>query len=186
VPVVAIPAAAHRVMPWRNGLGVTREIAVRPGATRFAWRASIARVERPCPFSSFPGYDRTIMVIDGPGMVLEVDGQTHRLDRRFVPLAFAGEAAVACTPIDGATDDYNVMTDRASLGCRVAIHRPAEEGDIPGRAGTLLVTCLAGTASVAGHLLGPWDSVLADDADRALPVTDAKGAILAVVTIGPR
>ena len=45
--------------PWRNGLGVTREIALcPPGADTddFLWRASVADVVGPAPFSQFPGH----------------------------------------------------------------------------------------------------------------------------------
>lgn len=45
--------------PWKNGGGVTREIAAQPpGASLdgFAWRVSVADVAQPGPFSRFPGY----------------------------------------------------------------------------------------------------------------------------------
>ena len=39
--------------PWRNGGGVTREVAVDgPGAQDFEWRISIADVNEPGPFSA--------------------------------------------------------------------------------------------------------------------------------------
>src|SRR6476619_3067787 len=63
----------YRSMPWKNGAGRTTEIAVHPpGAAldAFAWRVSIADVERDGPFSRFPGIDRTIVLLGGSGMRL--------------------------------------------------------------------------------------------------------------------
>ena len=86
----------HRVMPWKNGFGTTTEIAIDPPTAdvggRFRWRLSIADVERSGPFSAFPGYERTIMVIAGNGMDLAIgDRPAQRLDRLFEPFAFSGE-----------------------------------------------------------------------------------------------
>jgi len=51
-----IPADAMRRMPWKNGGGVTTEIAIAPeGATldNFDWRVSTAQVDAAGPFSRF-------------------------------------------------------------------------------------------------------------------------------------
>jgi hypothetical protein len=169
--VVIIRAADHRVMPWRNGQGTTREIAVHPaGATeRFGWRASIATIERAGPFSAFAGYDRVIMVVDGPGMVLSVDGTEHRLDRRYVPFAFPGEATTTCAPIVGALHDFNVMTDRARYHATVTPLVVGEDGQSSNPAGeTVLALCLEGCVQVeaAQHgppiALGRWDALITE------------------------
>ena len=48
--------------PWRNGGGVTRELASSPeGVDDFDWRVSIAEVTASGDFSRFPGVDRTIV-----------------------------------------------------------------------------------------------------------------------------
>ena len=47
----------YRSMPWKNGAGRTTEIAVHPAGAAldaFAWRVSIADIERDGPFSRFP------------------------------------------------------------------------------------------------------------------------------------
>src|SRR5215510_11278140 len=108
-------------MPWKNGLGVTREIAIDPpGASMndagFRWRLSIAMVAQSGPFSQFTGIDRTIMVIEGKGMKLSVAGRSpHRLDRCFVPFEFSGDAATVCELIDGPIQDFNLMVNRRAL-----------------------------------------------------------------------
>ena len=72
----------HLQMPWKNGGGLTREVASSPpgsALTDFDWRISFAEVAAGGPFSTFPGVDRVIILIDGPAMALTVDGVRHEL-----------------------------------------------------------------------------------------------------------
>jgi environmental stress-induced protein Ves len=66
------PAVARRV-PWKNGLGATIEIATDAAAPggEWTWRLSIADVPSPAQFSAFPGVDRFIACLAGPGLHLE-------------------------------------------------------------------------------------------------------------------
>ena len=51
----------YGAMPWKNGLGVTAQIAIHPpGATLadFTWRISSAEVRGSNPFSNFAGTPR--------------------------------------------------------------------------------------------------------------------------------
>lgn len=67
-------ANAYARMPWKNGGGETREIAIFPPAANLDtldWRISMAVVAQDGPFSSFPGIDRTLCVIEGAGMELD-------------------------------------------------------------------------------------------------------------------
>lgn len=116
-------------MPWKNGLGFTREIAIDPPEASmsdagFRWRLSIATVDQSGPFSSFPGIDRTIMVIDGKGMELTVAGRApQRLDRCFLPFSFPGDAATECKLIDGPIQDFNLMVNRKNLTAQTTVCR---------------------------------------------------------------
>jgi len=65
-----IRAADYRAMAWKNGQGMTREIAREPGDGDFLWRLSIAEVAASGDFSLFPGYDRTITLIEGAGHMM--------------------------------------------------------------------------------------------------------------------
>lgn len=116
--------AKYRAVPWRNGGGITSEIAVEPeGATvdtRFLWRLSLARIDRSGPFSAFEGYDRTIALVTGAGMKLDFGTRgSARVDKLMQPLAFSGEWAPGCELLGGPTEDFNVMTDRARIRHRV-------------------------------------------------------------------
>ena len=73
----------HRQMPWKNGGGLTREVASSPpgsALTDFDWRISFAEVAAGGPFSTFPGVDLVIILVDGPAMALTVDGVRHELN----------------------------------------------------------------------------------------------------------
>lgn len=154
------PADCRRV-PWRNGLGLTTEIAVEPlDSERFLWRVSVADVTAPGPFSVFPGCDRLIAVVEGEGMRLIVDGVPVERRRMEPAFAFPGEAAVTCAPLGGPIRDVNLMLDRATAGGSLTMlvggASRAVDGDavlVHGLAGTLTVTPEGGEAVAvpAGH-----------------------------------
>jgi environmental stress-induced protein Ves len=74
-----LPAGLYTEMPWKNGLGVTREVARYPESGEYEWRISLATIRQPGPFSTFPGYLRNISVLEGGGMYLTIDGQRSAL-----------------------------------------------------------------------------------------------------------
>lgn len=151
----------YRSMPWKNGGGVTREVAsgaVRdPDGTRepadgFDWRVSIADVDAGGPFSPFPGIDRVITLVEGEGMVLTVDG-TPQLVEPLSPFAFSGDATTDCLLKAGAVRDMNVMTRRGRATARVRIAtvaaaRDAEIACVEGE--TLLVMAATDGITVGG------------------------------------
>lgn len=115
-----IALAALPAQPWKNGAGLTREIASRPApGGGFDWRLSLASVDRDGPFSAYPGIDRVIVLVRGDGLALRPDGSAegaihHRLDTIGAPFAFAGECAWQARLLGGATEDFNVMTRRGA------------------------------------------------------------------------
>ena len=112
----------HRQMPWKNGLGITREVISRPasdGLGGFDWRISLATVGASGPFSVFAGIDRTIAVLQGDGMQLTVDGrQEPPLLVGSPAFAFSGDVEVQADCLGGETLDLNVMSRRG-----VVVHR---------------------------------------------------------------
>lgn len=123
--------------PWKNGGGLTREIAAwPPGAAmdEFDWRVSVADIAADGPFSAFPGIDRHIALLHGAGVVLRAanGGWRHQLAQRGEPFSFAGEESVLATLTDGPTRDFNVMTRRDRCRARIDALRHAftvEPGD---------------------------------------------------------
>ncbi len=120
-----LPASSYRRVPWKNGGGFTFEVARDTEHDEPDWRLSIATIERDGPFSHFPGYDRTIVVLDGGGIELDVDGKTAVL-HPFDPFAFSGDASAASRLLGSATHDLNVMTKRARCSHLVEIVRLME------------------------------------------------------------
>lgn len=109
--------ADYRQMPWKNGLGVTSEIAREPAddSRPFVWRLSVADIKEDGPFSLFAGYQRVISTLTGAGMVLTVDGEKSGPLLKYQPFAFSGEAAVTSELIDGPIRDFNLIY-RPDLG----------------------------------------------------------------------
>lgn len=106
--------AELRAEPWRNGGGVTRELASHPKAASaqdgaWDWRVSIADVSKAGAFSAFPGMDRVLTVIDGELLLLTVDGAEHPLEK-YRPFRFPGDADSASALPTGDIRDLNVIT----------------------------------------------------------------------------
>ena len=106
-----LKAADHRRMPWKNGAGETIEIAVHPegaGLDVFDWRVSMASVAVDGPFSVFPGIDRTLAILDGAAMVLDIEGLgRQRLTPQTAPLAFPADAPTSARLEDGPIADLS-------------------------------------------------------------------------------
>lgn len=107
------------VTPWRNGGGVTRELAMWPDAGDWAWRMSVADVDKSGPFSKFDGIERWFAVLEGAGVQLDVAGVPHRVTAADAPLFFDGAATTGCELIDGKTRDFNLMVRRGTESSRM-------------------------------------------------------------------
>jgi len=165
-------AEDHKRMPWKNGGGETVEIAVFPdgaGLDDFDWRVSMARVEGDGPFSSFPGIDRTLAVLDGAGMVLDIAGRDPvRLVSQTPPYPFPADLPTSATLIDGTVIDFNVMTRRGEVAHEVNRHGEA----VTSPSGTRrLVLCREGSLDITlpgeQATLGRRDAAILDPTDAA-------------------
>ena len=122
MPFTVVGPETFRTMPWKDGGGVTTELAIDPpGASvagPFRWRLSMARVERSGPFSRFPGMDRSLAVLAG-AMEVEVGGARHCLVPGGEVLRFSGDAASSGTQLEGPVLDFNLISDRARIRHRL-------------------------------------------------------------------
>lgn len=141
-----LPAAARRSTPWKNGGGVTQEIAAWPpgaGLDAFDWRISTARVESDGPFSWFDGVDRVLTILEGALELRLGNGAPTILTDLSEPFAFPGDAPCSGAPLGGAVVDLNVMVRRGSLRARVS--RLLEPAPILAAGDVLIVLTLAPT-----------------------------------------
>jgi hypothetical protein len=118
--------------PWKNGAGSTTEIAAFPpgaGFDDFDWRVSLATISQDGPFSTFPGIDRTLALVDGDGVLLEFGDERVVLSPSEPLIEFAGEEEVHATVTGANTTDFNVMTRRGRCRHRLEARmvRGAEE-----------------------------------------------------------
>lgn len=109
-----LAADEARLVPWRNGRGVTRERLVWPPGSAdgaFDWRLSIAAVDEPGAFSAFPGIERILTVLRGDALVLTHGAAAPRARlRRLEPYRFPGDWPTAAELPAGPIEDFNVMT----------------------------------------------------------------------------
>ncbi|PTR23368.1 hypothetical protein C8J98_11421 [Luteibacter sp. OK325] len=180
-----VPFAELKAVPWKNGLGITREIAVEPsGATMddFIWRVSIADVDTASPFSRFPGIDRTIVLLEGDGFTMRLDGEReHALTTPCLPFAFAGETAVEIALAGGATRDFNLMVRRGAGRGVIEVMRGPLTLTLDSDAA--LVYLAQGEAHIDGKASRP---VHAGDSVRGVgEITLAAGATALLVRVRP-
>ncbi|RST04934.1 HutD family protein [Streptomyces sp. WAC07149] len=180
-------AADRTAAPWKNGGGVTREIAARPegaGTADFAWRVSLAEVEADGPFSSFPGVDRILTLAEGAGMDLTVGGARRLVDERYAPQHFPGDRPTDCRLLGGPVVNFNVMYHRDRVRARTAVVR----GELALTAlpdETLVVVALEGPAALhrpgfpdARTEFGPYDAVLLREFPACVIRTEGRVAVV--------
>ncbi|MFL9865903.1 HutD family protein [Paraburkholderia fungorum] len=179
--------------PWKNGGGVTREVAAFPvsaGLDAFTWRVSIADVAQAGPFSRFAGIDRTLALLSGAGMLLdETDAgvqavKTHALIQPLDIARFAGEAQIDARLVDGATRDFNLMVRRGAAVGETEVWRGATHCTLS--ADVVLLFCASGSVSVTlgdetgAHVLEADDTLRIDTPNALSCTVKGTGALLAI------
>jgi environmental stress-induced protein Ves len=95
---------------WKNGGGVTREIAVASEYGKTIWRLSMADVAADAPFSDFTGLTRILTVIRGNGMdLISAQGKLSADLNR--PVRFDGALKINSVLKDGPVQDLNLRFD---------------------------------------------------------------------------
>ena len=166
-----IRADQYRRMPWKNGGGETVEVAVSPEGARLAdfdWRVSMARVASDGPFSAFPGIDRTLTILEGRGLRLQVGPAVPvELEGGSPPLSFPADVATEAWLLGGPVLDLNVMTRRGLLRHEVERLAVVDRADVAIASRTALVLCQSGSIHVdtgQGRVaLGSLDSLRVDE-----------------------
>jgi environmental stress-induced protein Ves len=164
--------------PWKNGGGSTTQLAVEGDGERWLWRVSVADVEGSGPFSDFAGYERTIMLVEGEGMALDIDGKSITLDLPFEPFVFDGGARTTCTLTGGRVRDLNLMVDRARARGTIDVIDPNIVPGVRIEAAWALVYALRGGTRIT---MDGLDVPLAPG--ELLRLDEAAGAELGLVSL---
>lgn len=164
-------------MPWKNGGGVTHEIAREQREGSILWRLSIAEVASDGPFSLFPGLTRLLTVIEGKGMQLEASSRVIEA-MPLRPVRFSGDEPIFGRLADGPVRDLNLIFDGARIDGAVESldARDGERslGQIHGA-----VLSIAGPVTVDGRALPPGAVALGKVDNVCL----SESAIVVAVTI---
>ena len=183
--------ATSRPVPWKNGLGSTLELAsdaAAPGDD-WTWRLSIADVLVAAPFSEFPGVDRLLACLEGPGLRVERGGTFHAVPREGEALAFAGEEPVRGEPLGPGVRDVNLIFRRDRWRGRMTLAR-GRSLDVDGS--LVLVHTPAFSPALRLHLetdggaveLAPGSTLLASGR-VSLAASPAGAAVVCVLTTAP-
>ncbi|UWQ53939.1 HutD/Ves family protein [Leisingera caerulea] len=170
-----ISALTAQAVPWKNGGGVTRELAVHKEGGRMVWRLSLAEIAQSGPFSAFPGLARIHCVVEGAGHTLSNDS-TQLEARPLEPLCFDGGTNLDCRLRDGPCRAFNVIYDPTQV---TAEPKVLAEGPVPDAEGRQVLFVVSGSVEMAGtDRLGPGEGVVTESAASA--VITGGGAVIQV------
>jgi environmental stress-induced protein Ves len=146
--VFHLKPADYRLQPWKNGQGQTWEIA-RDHADPFRWRLSWANVSRSGPFSPYPGYDRSMVVLEGGPLDLSHDGKKKKRLRDLAPHVFKGEWHTDAT-LESPAEDFNVfaLSGHAKAGVYPSFLAAKEEIQFPIAAQEHFIFCVDGKIEI--------------------------------------
>jgi environmental stress-induced protein Ves len=179
VALELLRAAQRGAVAWKNGGGLTSEVAVEPRGSdlaHFDWRVSIARVESAGPFSLFPGIERRLAVLEGELELAIAGAAPLTVTRESSPLTFSGETPVAARPRGASVTDLNVMTRIGRCGAHLEYRRAH-----PGTLCTELPALLLAVSPLA--LIGDGEEVQLARLDA---VRVSAGVALSVAALEPQ
>jgi len=139
-------------VPWKNGAGLMREIAVEPrgaGADTLDWKLSWAETTKNSPFSAFPGVDRSIILLRGAGLRLKMlkDATVVNFVAPREPFFFSGDDQIDAELVGGPTENLSILLRRDRFW--TAATWIDTGADLP-PADALFVLCMTGTVRLAG------------------------------------
>lgn len=186
-----LPASSRKAVPWKNGGGLTREIAVAPAGAdlaHFDWRVSTAQVRSAGAFSSFPGIDRHLCVLAGELRLSVAGGADVWLSAQSAPLEFPGDVLAHAEPRGTEVTDLNVMVRRGRFAARLTRGRVGDGARLTLGTATALIFALADLTVDAGgvaYRLACWDALRLAGPERCA-LSAAAHAAFYLIEITPR
>jgi len=164
--------------PWKNGRGETREIAISPSGADFAsgvfdWRVSRAAVVEDGEFSTFPGHDRVIVLLEGSGLEIEHGVAAPPITLPpLAPYGFRGDWTTHARLRSGPVSDFNVFVSRDRYSAAIeVITEPGAATSMD--AEHVLVHCVAGSVEIAivgTPVLSPFETCWIERTTTRSPV----------------
>lgn len=168
-----------KAVPWKNGHGITRELAREPRAESFVWRLSIADVAGDGPFSRFDGMRRILTVVEGKGM--ELIGLNATLQADFgAPVEFDGALEITSQLKDGPLRDLNLIFDPQLCSGHVSLLAGRDRRSLRCEDRQVLVLhCMEGSLAVNNSTqLGKGDTALVDKGLCDVQINPSSHALL--------
>jgi environmental stress-induced protein Ves len=155
-----IKPSAYKIMPWKNGLGITSEIEIYPKSASFSnsdflWRLSSAQICSTNEFSYFEGYDRILMVCVGDGLMLN----NIRLNP-LVPYKFQGEQLIKCNLTANEVIDLGLIYKREMFTADMTVKIFSSEDNpqtIFFNGGLNFLFCVKGSFIANNQIIEPMD-----------------------------
>lgn len=167
---------------WKNGNGITREIAEVRIGNEIVWRLSIADVGVNGLFSKYEGLNRILTVIEGKGMELISPLQT--LQANFAePVSFDGGLEIQSRLKQGFLRDFNLIYNPRFCMCHAHVTVGHVKQFVKAGFGVIEVLhCIEGQISLGEtEQLQKHDTALIDC--DAIQYAVAEGSIALLITI---
>jgi len=128
--VRVLRAAEYRRITWKNGRGISSEIAASPPGADYSaldWQVSRTEIAADTAFCLLTELDRQIMLVSGAGIELRCRNEmpaidfVHRIDTPLEPFAFRGDWNTDCRLLGGAVEVLNVMTRRGRVAANIEV-----------------------------------------------------------------
>jgi len=192
--ITKLQPSDYRRSPWKNGGGVTIDIAQasRPGHAAGDWAGLLWRFGRtaivaPGPFSDLSGCDRAQVVVRGSGLVLGLPDGEIDVRTPWMPVRFRGEDRIVTRLESGPVEVVNLIADRAQFEIDLVVLSPGSQRHCV--AGTHMLYAADGAASItiggASHSLESDHALKLDVPDTA-DISHAWGAGLLLASIRHR
>jgi environmental stress-induced protein Ves len=106
--ITRIDPSQYRRTPWKNGGGVTVDIAEQDDV----WRFGRTPITAAGPFSDYTGFDRLQVLVAGRGLVLDTPDGEIDVRTPFKPVRFTGETPIVTRLEAGPVEVVNLIGAR--------------------------------------------------------------------------
>ena len=128
--IKTIKPSDYQEVPWRNGGGLSWNIAIDSAHPEFHqgmfnWRFATARIASDGAFSTYGAIDRTITLLEGYGFELDVAYNNSRaqlpVNKQEIKQSFPGDALTECRLENGPVNVLNIMCARGVWEADVSV-----------------------------------------------------------------